>query len=377
MLKTSQFRIILLAGLLISLAFTGCASIEKFVSRRGVSKPVVYKKLVSKELLEAGNMEIVWENKLPMWKSETLERLFLLGNHVYALSGRNFMVSVNKENGKVIFSRSVAPVGLPVLGLELYNNELLSIIGGNLVEMNPESGADTSVNRLGFAVVCPAAWNSSYFYLAGADKRVHVLRAEDKVKMFEVAADNESAIVSVVADENFVVFATKAGNIISIMPDEPRQLWKFDAADSIVGPIVRDAGSLFFASKDTNLYMINIYTGKLVWKYQAAAVLDKAPRVAREAVYQYVRGKGLDAIDKKTGKLLWRLPEGIDLLAESGTKTYVMTNIGTMVAMDNKKAEQIYSVNLAGVSVYIANVTDSKIYIADEFGRIACIKPRE
>jgi hypothetical protein len=49
--------------------------------------------------------------------------------------------------------------------------------------------------------------------------------------------------------------------------------------------------------------------------------------------------------------------------------------VGTLVVMDNKKAKQLYLVNFAGVSRYASNVADSRIYIADKSGRIACFKP--
>ena len=341
--------------------------------------------LVSPELLEHAKLEMLWQKELPIGKNESLERLFIpfdcaqgrLGNRIYALSDRNFMVSLDRDDGDVIFSRAVAPAGFTVVGLGLYKNEVISIIGGRLVEINPEFGTELGDKRLGFGVTCPAARNSWCFYLAGVDRRLRAFRAEDKVKLFEVAAENESVITSIIADDDFVVFATDAGNCISITPDRPRRLWQFDAAGGIVGPIVRDARWLFFASEDTNVYRINVITGELVWKYQAAALLDKAPRVTREIVYQYVRDKGLTAIDKRSGKFIWQVPGGVELLAEADGKAYVITKIGTLVVMDNRKAKRLYSVNFAGVSKYVANVADSKIYIADEGGRIACLKPVE
>jgi hypothetical protein len=45
--------------------------------------------------------------------------------------------------------------------------------------------------------------------------------------------------------------------------------------------------------------------------------------------------------------------------------------------MDNVSAKKLYSVNFAQVSRYAANITDSKIYIANEQGRIACLQPVE
>ncbi len=341
--------------------------------------------LVSPKLLEQANLRRWWENKLPIKAGESLERLFIpfdcaqgrLGNRIYVLSDRNYMVSLHREKGHVIFSNPLAAAGLPVVGLELYRGELFSVVGNKLVEINPEFGAKLSSKRLRFGAVCPAARNSSYYYLSGVDRRMHVLRAGDKIQVFEVSAENDSVITSIVADENFVVFATDAGNVISISADRPKRLWSFDASDSIAGQIVRDSSSLFFASKDTNVYRINVRTGKFVWKCQTAAMLERGPRVGKKVVYQYVRDKGLAAIDKESGKLIWQWSEGVDLLAESGRKAYVITNTGKLVVMDNKKAKQLYSVNFVGVSRYATNVTDSKIYIADEGGRIACLEPVE
>jgi outer membrane protein assembly factor BamB len=182
-------------------------------------------------------------------------------------------------------------------------------------------------------------------------------------------------ITSIVADENSVVFATDVGDVISITPDKSKRLWQFNAAGGIAWPIVRDAESLFAASKDTNVYRLNVKTGKLVWKHQTGAMLEKGPQVTERIVYQYARNEGLSAIDKENGGLLWQLADGVDLLAEADGKAYVITKAGTLVVMDNKKAKQQYSVDLSAVSRYAANVADSKIYIADKSGRIACLKP--
>ncbi len=337
--------------------------------------------LISPKLLEHARLEILWENPLPIKKTESLEQLFILGNRVYAISDRNYTVSLNRENGNMIFGRVVAPDGLPVMGLKLYGDELISIAGTKLIEIDPESGAQLKTVDVGFSIACPAAHNSSYFYLSGIDKRLHILRAEDKVQIFEVAADNESMITSIIADESSVIFATAAGNVISIMPNKPRRLWQFDAAGAITGPIVKDGISLFFASKDTNVYRVDIVglplRKQLLWKYQTAGVLDKAPRVTRGVVYQYVPGKGVTAIDKGGGTPLWSVPGGVDLLAEHKDKAYVITKNRTLVVMDNVSAKKLYSVNFAQVSKYAANITDSKIYIANERGRIACLQPVE
>ena len=331
--------------------------------------------LVSKQLLEAAELKMSWRTKLPLGKGESLSRLFIRANRIYALSSRNFLISLNRKTGEAIFGDNVAVPGLPLLGLELYENDIISVIGNELIEINPETGIKRK--RLPYGVVCPAVRNSTHYYLAADDKRLHALRATDKVPLFELAADKSPMITSIIADEQFVVFATEAGNVVGITPDRPVKLWQFDAADAIAGPIVRDLNSLFFASKDTNVYRLDLGApaAEFVWKHQTAAMLNKEPSVTPDFVYQYVRSKGLSALNKRTGKLVYQVPRGVDLLAEAGRRAYIMTKMRRLVVMDNRKVKRLYTVNLVGVSKYVTNVTDSRIYIADDSGRIVCLEP--
>ncbi|HCO95801.1 MAG TPA: hypothetical protein DIU00_17960 [Phycisphaerales bacterium] len=370
MLKIVRSRIVLLVGVLaLSVGQNGFAA---------ASNP---RPLVSPELLKHARLKILWENELPIKKNESLGQLLMLDNRIYAISSQNYMVSLNKKNGNIIFGRTIAPADLPIAEFKIYGNELLSVDGSKLIQFDANTGMELKTMDAGFSIVCPAACNSSYIYLGGVDKRLHVLRADDRVQMFEVAAENESLITSIAAEDNYVVFATAAGNIISIAPDKPIRLWQFDASKAIAGPIVREGFSLFFASKDTNVYRVDVVglpeRRRLIWKHQTAAVLEEAPRVTQGIIYQHVPRKGLTAIDKGTGALLWLVPGGVDLLTEAGSKAYVITKMRTLVVMDNVKAKKLYTVNFAGVSKHISNITDENIYIADDRGRTACLQPIE
>ncbi|MFC1737827.1 PQQ-binding-like beta-propeller repeat protein [Planctomycetota bacterium] len=334
-------------------------------------------KLVWSELLEHAKLKIVWENELPLNKAESLKKIFIAGDCLYCFSNKNYIVSLNMADGSFVFGRSYAPSGFPIVGFKVYEDTVFSVIGNELIEMQARTGTESSRVRLDFGVSCAASRNSSHFYIGGVDRRVHVLEAEDKIKIFKASADNDSAISSVVAGEDIVIFGTDAGNVIAIASDEARRLWQVDTYSAIAGSLVLDGDSVFVAGKDTNVYRIDIYSGKPVWKYQTEAMLDREPTVTKTAVYQYVWGKGLTAIDRTSGQHMWDMPGGLELLAEEEGRAYVITENETLVVMDNNKAKQLYSVNFAGVSRYVANVADSRIYIADESGRIACLEPIE
>ena len=158
-----------------------------FFGARGFGGEVGIERLVSKELLTHGKMESVWEVKVPIKETETLKQLVILNDRVYAISDLNYVVSLNRQTGAVIFSRGIAPAGFPMLGLGHYGDELFSIIGNEVIEINQDSGAEIRSERLAVRATCPAVRNDSYFYVAGVDNRVHCLRSEDKVHLFEAA----------------------------------------------------------------------------------------------------------------------------------------------------------------------------------------------
>jgi outer membrane protein assembly factor BamB len=319
-----------------------------------------------------------WQRELPLKDKERLVRLVLIEDRLYVLSNQNSMFSLRTDDGRVVFERPFGGGGFAVLGLQLYGNELVSIVGNRLMEVDPESGEELRGQNLAFGVTCPAARNRKFFYIAGADRRLRVLRAKDWVKLFELAAENDSSITSVIAGDDVLVFATDVGNVIAVAPDRREKFWQFDASDGIVEPVVRDGQSLYVASEDTYLYKLDVRAGATpVWKYQTAAILDTGPVVTAQAVYQYVRNKGLTAIDKDSGSFMWQVPKGAALLAESATQAYVITSDGELVVMDNRKAKRLYSVNFAGVSQYATNTADAKLYIADQWGRVACLSPAE
>ena len=370
MLKSSRQRLVWLTGFAVLCTVQGGFSSESGSSR-----------LVSPALLKSANLKMLWENELPIKKAESVDRMFLLAHRLYVISDHNFVFSLNRQNGKIVFGKTVAPAGLLTSGMTLYGDELLYVNGSNLVRVEAESGIERKSVDFGQGMTCPAARNGAYFYAAGVDKRLHALSAKNMVQEFEVAADNESVITSILADESFVIMATDKGNVICIAPNRAARLWQFDAAGAIAGPVVRDWMSLFFASKDTNVYRVDMAgqpaQKQLVWKYRAAGMLEKAPRVTQSVVYQHVRGKGVVAIDKQTGSSMWSVPGGDDLLAEANGRAYVITDAATLVVMDNAKAKKLYAVNVAQVSKHAGNAMDDKIYIADKRGRIACLQPVE
>ena len=334
--------------------------------------------LISDELLEHAQLTRRWQMTLPVKDAEGIKTMTILGDRLYVRSGQNYTWSLDRTDGRVVFSQSIAPPGFPLLGWNAYGDRLISVIDNQLVEFDKDRGVRKRVSDLELSIVAPPVRNNRFFYVSAADRRLHVVRADDLVQVFEVAARNDPLITSVLADENVVIFGTDAGNVIAMTADAPRKLWQFNATKPLAGPVVRDGRSFYFANKDTHVYRVDevgASTASLIWKYQTEAILDRPPHVTDAVVYQYALNRGLAAIDKRSGQTLWFLPEGIDLLAESRGKAYVITKPSTLAVMDNRAGRQLYWMNLAQVVHHAANAVDAMIYLADDQGRIVCLEP--
>jgi outer membrane protein assembly factor BamB len=334
--------------------------------------------LLCPQLLEHARLKIAWQQTLPVKRGETFATATLLDGRLYLRSDHNYLWSLDAGQGDVIFSRSIAPRGIPILGLVSHGNSLISVVGNRLMEVRADTGTEERVSNLELSIVAPPVRNSDFLYVAGANRRLHVFRADDLVRLFQAAPDNDSLITTVLADENMVVCGTSAGNLFAMAADAPKRLWQFNAAGAVAGPVVRDGYSFYFASKDTNVYridMVDTTEANMVWRFRTEAVLDRAPRVTAGFVYQYAVGRGLTAIDKQTGQAVWSLPEGLDLLAEAGNRAYIITTVRTLIAMDNTTGRRLYSVNCAPVTGHVANTTNPRIYLTDVVGRVTCLEP--
>lgn len=334
--------------------------------------------MLSPDLLNHAGLKPVWQQTLPLKKGEAFATATLLGDRLFLRTDRNYMWSLNAVTGDVVFSRSVAPQGIPVLGLASHDDTFISVVGNQLNESSMVTGTEQRVADLELSIVASPARNNQFYYVAGGDRRLHAFRVEDLVRIFKVAADNESLITTVLADDSLVVFGTGAGNVIGMAADAPKKLWQFDAAEAVAGQIVRDGDALYLASKDTNVYRLDIAgqtSISMAWKFHTEAVLDRGPRVTQGYVYQYAPGRGVTAIDKQTGQAVWSVPEGLDLLAEADLKAYLITKVRTLVVMDNATGKRVYSINSAPVVAHVPNTETARIYIADESGRIACLTP--
>jgi outer membrane protein assembly factor BamB len=335
--------------------------------------------LISPILLKHSGMEMQWQLNLPIKPSEKVERLLVFGDYLYILTNHNYLICLERVKGTLRFEQQLAVAGLPVCDPKYYQGRLNFVVGNELLVLDPAAGATAEKRKLegfGKGSVRGIARNSDFLYVVGSDRRIHALVAGEYWQKFSVSADNDSLINSLVVDDELIVFATEAGNIVKVSSDGPAKKWQFDIPGKVKASIVRDGDSVYVGSENTKLYKIDVNTGQKVWPvdFQTGAALSESAVVGDKVVYQSAGVRGLYAIDKESGRKIWQVVDSVGILTEKGKKAYVMEKPATLVVMDNETGKQLYSVNVAAVSRHATNMIDSTMYVSDDKGRLMAIQ---
>ncbi|MCF7955476.1 MAG: PQQ-binding-like beta-propeller repeat protein [Phycisphaerae bacterium] len=341
-------------------------------------KPI--EELVSVNLLEHCGLDVAWQKHLFIKPDEKINRMLIHDKYLFVFTDQNYLYCLDRNKGKIVFSLIMASKGLPVYGPSFYENSLFFLVGQKLHIVDMEVGRITKTmdySLIGKGAIFAPVHTKEYVYVAGSNNRLAAMNAETGTRTFEAAPNDNSTINSIIADDEYLVFSSDSGHVVRIKTDKAEKVWRFKVG-GIKAPLVRDGEWIYVSALDRKLYKLNIEDGFSGWLSSVliGESLYDSVQVGQKNIYQYAGVKGLFAIDKESGKKLWQMEEGLDLLCENGSKAYTLAKPSKLVVMDNEKSKKLYSVNFANVSVHAANTQDSMIYVADEKGRIMCIKTK-
>lgn len=337
--------------------------------------------LISPALIDRAGWTMNWQLKLPLRASETVDRIVIFDEYLYVLTDRNVLFCINRQAGTMRFVTPLAPRGLPICDPISFENNLLFMVGNELVVVDPWAG--TIAERYSFAQIgntyeCGLAMNSEYVYLTGSDARLYAYSRDGYWRVFSATADNNSPIISLAALEDRVLFATQAGNVVAIAPNRAEKYWQFDATGTIDSELVVSEGKVYIGSHDTKLYQLDVNTGRLAWPspFHAGARIHKPVVIGQDLVYLTAGTMGVYGINKETGRAVWQVRDGLGVLTETVEHSFVLSRTGLLNVMDNATGRKLYSVNFSRVRRFATKMDEPRLYVADEGGRIAGITVR-
>lgn len=332
------------------------------------------KPMFDPQFLAQANMQSLWESRFTLNKNEEIANIWDVDGRVYICTSDNYLYCFDADNGQYLFSYPVASPGLPAYKPTVTGDSITMVAANKIIKMDPDFGTILGTYDPGLTVVCPVVQCKDRMFIATGEKTIHALRSKDKLPLYKVSADSDSAVTSLLANNTYVYFATDKGNVIAFVSSSKKKRWQYNAVGAIEAPLVKDKTHIYASSKDSNVYKISILNGKVDWLFRSGGSMNTSARIGKDAIYQFVDYKGLYAIDKKTGKQLWLLPNATDVLTECAGNAYVYTKDKTLAVIENATGKVLRKLNFSPINSYVANGQNCTMFVADDTGKISAIK---
>jgi outer membrane protein assembly factor BamB len=262
-----------------------------------------------------------------------------------------------------------------VLGFKKQKSEVMTVAGNQMMMLSPVTGEVKDTFAEDYTITCLPALNGGYYYIGGDDGIIRAVGVKDKVGIHDMTGEFNSEIISIFYHDNYgVIFATKAGSIVSANKVLLSKLWDFSVSEGLSVPVSLEGDYLYAIGNDAKLYRISLADGSLDWKTPVGMPEDHKPVVGEKNVYHLTEDKELTAVDKSSGKIVWQLENAKTAVNEINGKSYIASNGGLKV-IDSATGEIERELLLDKNCIYGVNLDDELIYIADRIGNICCIKP--
>ena len=345
-----------------------------------------------------------WATDLAL-RGDALDSLHVRPDAVYAYTDRGRVVSLARDSGALEFSRLIKG-GRTLLHPPVVMEERLTLpsdpdpttavpvvfpTATTLEVLEKGTGRFVRSVDVNFTIRSDAVGRDGMVYVGGAYRRSSRAAALDIRQPYvpvqwELMTPGGAISAAPALWEDAVFFGGEDGAVYAVSAAGREPIWPlpdgvFKTGAPIVGDLAVDAENVYVASTDNKLYALNRNNGRIRWQYYASAALRTGPVVTSDAVYQYVPGSGLVAIDKASGEPIrkprWVAEDATQLLAVDDRNAYVRNRNNRIVARDKRTGEVRFTSQRRDLAVFGTNLVkeDGLVYAATKRGRVIAVRP--
>jgi len=159
----------------------------------------------------------------------------------------------------------------------------------------------------------PAMLDGGLVAFGGCDSVIHVIHLKDGTQMHNLTTDAQ--IIRSLASWNGTLYGVNYANQLlaaAATAEQPAWVYENDGAQFLTCPGV-DEARVYVGSRDKHLHAVDRLSGKVVWKFKTGGRVESSPLVFDDAVVFGSSDGRLYAVDKQDGREIWRLDLGENL----------------------------------------------------------------
>ena len=139
--------------------------------------------------------------------------------------------------------------------------------------------------------------------------------------------------------EGIVVFGSADRNIYGLNAADGSLRWKVEAAEPVLGAVTIHEGIAYVGASDKTFRAIDVQTGKVVWSYdQVKGYIETKPLVVDDKVIFSAWDNTLYALEKATGKEIWKWTGGLTRMHFSPAAVWPVASNGKVFIADPQRA---------------------------------------
>ena len=344
----------------------------------------------------------VWDVQLPLHAGDSVKGIYYLDGTVHVLTNKNYDHSVKGDSGELLYNYEIGtPDSLLVGGPVLVTNGIAFPTTHTLELYTRQMNFVRSID-LKYNITNQAVGNHNYVYVGldfnnGCLAQVDVTQPIDPIQWEFLTFGQVDGPVGI--SDNVIYCGSEDGDVRACLEDRS-PFWPlldgsaFKTQSKIVSGVAVDSHSCYFSTLAGDFYCLDMKNGKLKWQYFAGEALEFGPQVTDTAVYQYVPGLGLVALDKSKKMVLgdqetvdespvhspkWSLKIGGRILAEDEQFVYVALGrpdeMRGIAAVDKQTGRPRFWTHRRDLAFVVAQPKGEMIYGVTENGLVVAMKP--
>ena len=194
------------------------------------------------------------------------------------------------------------------------------------------------VVQTGAGIYCsPAVENDQVF--VGDDLGCLTAYALKNGKKLWSFASGKRIVGTPAVSQGIVVFGSADRTIYGLNAADGSLRWKVNAAEPVLGAVTIHEGIAYVGASDKTFRAIDIQTGKVVWSYdQVKGYIETKPLVVDDKVIFSAWDNTLYALEKATGKEIWKWTGGLTRMHFSPAAVWPVASNGKVFIADPQRA---------------------------------------
>jgi len=295
----------LLPLMLLFLAVAGCQSGDRW--------PVETEYLVSLEQSDQLDYTIAWESSIALSQQGEAVAIYPYDDYVLGVEdGRNIVSALTVRDGNPSWEYSVGASLEHLRGITRQGGQILASTQSDLYFLDAATGRLQKVQRYDpkNAALTAGVIFGPFLIYGTSDGRLiyHHLGLGLMQTAYRLETSQSITHPPLVLGNEFAVL-TQSGGIHFMDGVNNSQIWTAAARDPIAATPAIDEFALYVAGVDQSVWAFRVADGKMVWRFPGQRPLRDDPKLIDGILYQAEPGKGLHAINSKTGVEQWLCPE--------------------------------------------------------------------